>query len=112
MKLTGKESFDYWNDKISISESSNDTSSEKERNFIDMAYDAFKIPKSSRIFVFQVNASYINRNGIKGIKKIRESIELIKEQSSVISPVFSPHESLDGISKENPFFDDYDEEAD
>jgi phosphorylcholine metabolism protein LicD len=93
-EITGSSTRGYWESKLSVSDAVRDAKDEKLRARKALA-DALKIPvPDKKILLFQVNVAFISRYKEEGLRKIKDSLELMKSYHENILCIFSPHESL------------------
>ncbi len=80
---------EYWSAKIVVSEKTQEKDSQRVTGYKH---------KDKKYVIFQVSAPFIVRFGESAIKKISDSIDIMKLNRDRITVIFSPHESLDKIN--------------
>ncbi|MCR4651608.1 MAG: LicD family protein [Lachnospiraceae bacterium] len=105
-ELTGTTSMSYWDNKIILSDNDYKTTDTVQK-YDHLPDDWRKKIGDRKIMVFQVNAPFLYQHGADALDKIRESIETIKSNSDSVCCIFSPHNSLDGITEESLYGKDW-----
>ena len=99
-EITGKDTKEYWEDKLIIS-SENETGVESDKRLRNYPSSWQGKIENKKILLYYVSVAFLMQYGMKGIDKIRESVRTISEAGDKIICLFSHDEVIiDNISGE------------
>ncbi len=99
-EITGKDTTEYWEDKLIIS-SENETDVESDKRLRNYSPSWQGKIENKKILLYYVSVAFLMQYGMKGIDKIRESVRTISEAGDKIICLFSHDEVIiDNISGE------------
>lgn len=98
--LTGKETEQYWSDKVQVStaphcDSRENLRTEKRRLFFE--HYGRNYDPNRKIILMQIDSAYIVQGKEKAIEGIRRALSQIKERRNAVLCIFSFHETIDQL---------------